>query len=459
MLKKFIGDKAFYKMVLAIAIPIIIQNAITNIVSLVDNVMVGKIGTLPMSGVSIANQLLNVYLLAMFGGINAASLFLAQYAGKKDDQGIKNCFNLKIYISIIVNAVFIIVFIIFGKKLIGSFLDEKNALADNLQTLEYGWTYLVILLFSLFPFGFKEALSSTLRELGETFVPMIASSCAIIINVFLNFVLIFGYLGFPELGIVGAAVATVIARILEFGLVWLLGFKKKNEIVFLQHPFTNVIIDSQLIKNVVYKGSPLLCNEILWSVSLAGISQCYSTRGLDAVAAVTIMNTLNNVYCIVCNAMGVSLGIIIGQILGTGDCEKAKQWNTQIIAFSVFLSTILGTIFFFASPFFSNLYNVSDLIKDMATELLLITAIKLPIQALYMCCYFTLRSGGKTLITFFFDSFSSAFICWPVAFFLAKYTGLTLVQMYIIICLIDVVKGGIGIWLIKSNIWVQSLVN
>lgn len=460
MLKKWIGDKAFYKMVLAIAIPIIIQNAITNIVSLIDNVMVGNVGTLEMSGVSIANQLLNVYTLAMFGGVNAVGLFLAQYAGKKNQQGIKNCFVLKIYISFLINLLFIAIFLFFGKDLIASYLkNPDNSFQDNLATLHYGWTYLVVMLVSLFPFGLKEALASTLRELGQTLIPMSASSIAIVSNAILNYILIFGHIGFPALGIVGAAIATVISRFLELIIIFVFAYRRKQEFTFLIQPWKGLTIDFTLIKNVIKRGAPLAFNEVLWSASIAGITQCYSTRGLEAVAALTILNTLNNVYCIVCNSLGVALSIIVGQILGREEREEAIDTNRKIIVFSLFLSSMLAVIFFYLSPLFPQLYKTSDQIKQLATILLQITALKLPIQAIYMCCYFTLRSGGKTVLTFFFDSFSSAAICWPLAFFLANFTSLPLVSMYVIISLLDLIKAILGIALVKSEIWINTLVS
>lgn len=460
MFKRFIGDKAFYKMVIAITLPLIIQNAVTNLVSLVDNLMIGSVGTLAMSAVSISNQLILIFTLATFGSIASTGIFSAQYAGKKDYQGVKNCMNLKVYISLIISAVFITGFLLFGKGLISSYLDPAtNSAEDILITSDYAWTYMFIMLFSMVPFGLKEAFSSTIRESGETVYPMVASSIALITNAVLNYILIFGKFGLPQLGVVGAALATVISRFVEFGIIVYICIKSKDRFPFLQQPFKNVTITIDLVKNVVIKGAPLVANEVLWSAGIAGINQCYSTRSLIAMAVITIVGTIGNLYSIVCNALGNSISIIVGQALGTGDKEKAMDTDFKMIFFNVCLSLVVGTVCFFISPLFPGLYNTTDEIKSIATVLLQVIAIKLPLQAIYMSSYFTLRSGGKTVITFLFDSGFTCLICWPLAYVLAHFTTMSLTAMYIAVTLTDVIKVMLGLYLVGKGSWVNTLVN
>ena len=207
-LKKLIGDKAFYKSVLTVAVPIMIQNGISNFVSLLDNIMVGQVGTEQMSGIAIVNQLIFVFNLAIFGALSAAGIFGAQFYGCRDHEGVKHAFRYKFYACIALVALGISIFLMFGQELILLYLHDEGGTTQSLdEALRYGKEYLGIMLVGLFPFALEEAYASTLRECGETKVPMLAGIVAVFVNLGLNYLLIFGKLGFPTLGVAGAAIA------------------------------------------------------------------------------------------------------------------------------------------------------------------------------------------------------------------------------------------------------------
>ena len=220
--KKFIGDRKFYKMVMAVAVPIMIQNGITNFVSLLDNIMVGRVGTEQMSGVAIVNQLLFVYYLCIFGGLAGAGIFTAQYFGQKDDEGIRHTFRYKIWIALILTLGAILIFIFGGETLIQVYLNGNCDGGDLQAALMYGKKYLSIMMFGLPAFMLLQVYVCTLRECGETVIPMKAGLCAVFCNLVLDYLLIFGKFGFPQLGVAGAALATVIARYIEalIVIVW-----------------------------------------------------------------------------------------------------------------------------------------------------------------------------------------------------------------------------------------------
>lgn len=220
--RKFIGDKAFYKMVLAIAIPIMIQNGITNFVSLLDNIMIGRIGTEQMSGAAIVNQLIFVYNLCMFGGLAGAGIFTAQYFGQKDHEGVRQTFRYKFWLAVILTVVTALVFLVSGDALIRIYLHGEGSAEEITSTLMYGKQYLYIMLLGLPPFMLGQVYSSTLRECGETVLPMKAGVTAVCVNLVFNYLLIYGKFGFPELGVQGAAIATVLSRYVEvlIILIW-----------------------------------------------------------------------------------------------------------------------------------------------------------------------------------------------------------------------------------------------
>lgn len=459
MLKRYIGDKHFYKVVFTVAAPIVVQNAVSCFVSLLDNIMVGQVGTLPMSGVSVTNQLLNIYNLGIFGSVTSVSLFGAQYAGRKDNDGMRYCLRFKLIISSLVTIAAILLFTLFGNQLIHLFMDSGVNTAEQItETAGYAEQYMRIMLIGLIPFGISQSLSATVRETGETTLPMISSIVAVIVNFCFNLVLIFGYLGFPKLGIAGAAIATVISRFAEL-LILLIGvYRSRDYFVFFQGVFQNFTIPAHLVKEIIKRGTPLVMNELLWSMGIAAIAQCYSTRGLNGVAAYNISNTVQSIFFTVCIGMGTAISIIVGQKLGAGKNEEAVAIDRQIIFLSFCLCVGLGIILYISSPLFPLLYNTSSEVRGLAVELLRIQAVFFPVVAVYNCTYFTLRSGGKTIITFLFDSVSTCLMSFPLAFILTRFTNLDLPQVFTFIQAADLLKVAVGLFLVNRKVWVHNLV-
>ena len=219
MKNRYIGDRAFYRRVFGVAVPIIIQNGITNFVSLLDNIMVGQVGTVPMSGVSIVNQLMFVFNLCVFGASSGAGIFTAQFHGSNDDEGVRYTFRFKFLICIAITVLGCGIFLGGGSGLIGLYLTGEGDASTAAGALSYGLDYLHVMLWGLLPFALTNAYSSTLRETGETVVPMVGGISAVLVNLVLNYVLIFGHFGAPEMGVEGAALATVISRYVELAIV------------------------------------------------------------------------------------------------------------------------------------------------------------------------------------------------------------------------------------------------
>ena len=315
MLKRYIGDRAFYRNVFSIAIPIIIQNGITNFVSLLDNIMVGQVGTIPMSGVSIVNGLLFVFNLCVFGASSGAGIFTAQFYGSQNHEGIRYTFRFKVLSCLLIAVLGNLIFTAGDVLLIGLYLTGEGDAAAAAGAMDYGRQYLQIMLWGSVPFAIANAYSSTLRETGETFIPMIAGIAAVLVNLGLNYVLIFGHFGAPQMGVTGAALATVISRYVELAIVALWTHRNTRKNPFILGADRSVFIPGQLLKDIIIKGMPLLVNEFLWASGMAVLNQCYSTCGLDVVPATNISSTLYNVGSVVFLAMGSAVGIIMGQML------------------------------------------------------------------------------------------------------------------------------------------------
>ncbi len=458
MFKKLIGDKAFYKMVMALTIPIIVQNGITNFVNLLDNIMVGRLGTEQLSGVGIANQLVFVYTLCLFGGLSGAGIFTAQFFGKGDTDGMRYSFRFKLLTATAITVIGGCVLLPFGSELIKLFLTEGDQTGDVALTLAFGREYLQWALISLVPMALTQVYASTLRETGHTVPPMVASCVAVATNGIFNYLLIFGIGPFPALGVVGAAIGTIIARVIELLIVVIWTHAHPAKAPYVQGVYRSVRIPGELLRQITVKSLPLLFNEFLWSSGMTVITQCYSTRGLVAVAAVNIAVTISNVFNIVYMSMGSAVSILVGNQLGAGQIEEARDTDRKIIAFSCVLCLGIGAVMALLAPAFTSIYNVSDEVKLLAARLIMIYAAMMPFNSFAHNCYFTLRSGGKTFITFLFDSAFVWGVSVPVAILLSRFTTLSIIPLFILCVSQDLFKCVIGVCMLKSGQWAQKLV-
>ena len=458
MFRNYIGDKVFYRHVIAVALPIIVQNGIANFVSLLDNIMVGQVGQIPMSGVAIVNQLLFVFYLCIFGATSGAGIFTAQFYGSGDQEGVRHTFRFKLMIGALICLLGIGVFCLAGDSLIRLYLTGEGDQADAESILHYGRDYLLIMLWGLPAFAISNAYASTLRESGETVVPMVASITAVFVNLILNWVLIFGKLGAPAMGVLGAAWATVISRYVELAIVTLWAHSHRDTMPFIQGLYRTMHIPGRLLGRIISKSIPLLVNETLWSTGMAMMNQCYSTRGLDVVPAQQISSTIYNLGSVVFLAMGNAVGIIVGQMLGAGESEeRVRDTDRKLIFASVVSCFFFGTIMALIAPLFPQIYDATDSVKHLATSLICIAAIFLPFNGYTNAAYFTLRSGGQTMVTFLFDSCFVWAFCVPLAFVLSRFTSIPILPLYFICCSTDLVKSLIGAYMIKQGKWIQNL--
>jgi len=457
-IKSYIGDKKFYRSTLAIAVPIMIQNGITNFVNMLDNIMVGRLGTEAMSGVSIVNQFIFVFNLLIFGAVSAAGIFTAQFHGNGDNEGVKHTFRFKFLINTVCALLGIAVFFFFDDALINLFLHESEGVGDLALTLSHGKSYLLIMLIGLIPYSISQVYASTLRETGETVIPMISSIAAMLTNCVLNLLLIFGLLGFPALGVSGAAIATVISRFVELAVLTVYTHTHKEKCLYIVGVYRSIKIPSALFGKIAVKGLPLMLNEFFWSLALTLRNQCYSTRGLDVVAAQNISTTIFNVLNVVYMSLGFAVAVIVGNLLGAGKIDEAKQTDKKLITFSVFSGCLISLIFVILSFIFPYVYNTTDTVRTLASFMMLISAINMPFAAYANSAYFTLRSGGKVMITLLFDSVYMWVIVMPISFILSYLTGVGIHLLFAICQLSEIFKAIFGWILLRRGTWARRLV-
>ena len=459
MLKRYIGDKAFYRRMLTIATPIILQNFITNFVSLLDNVMVGQLSTAQLGGVTIVNNnLLFIFMLTLYGGASGAGIFTTQYFGKGDNEGIRHTFRFKLLISTLLTVAGLAIFLLFDDQLVGLYLQGDGDAAMAADTLYYGKLYLQIMLIGLVPFTITNAYAGTLRECGKTLVPMVAGFVATGVNLCFNYVLIFGHFGAPQLGVAGAAIATVIARFVEMAIVVGWAHAHTKLLPFLKGLYRSLYIPAPLLKSIILKGMPLLVNELGYGLGAAVLNQCYSVCGLAVLPALSISTTIYNLGSVVYRSLGNTVGIITGQMLGASLPEKeVRDSNRKMTAFGVFTGVVFGSLLIALAGIIPKAYNTTSEVRNLATWFIVISSCAMPLQAYIFPVYFTLRSGGKTMITLAFDCGANWLLAIPIAFVLSRFTGLPILFIFAICHSIDIPKCLFGLWLIKRGTWIQNI--
>ncbi len=450
-------NKSFYAMALALAVPLMLQNGITNFVSLLDNLMVGQLSTEQMSGVSIANQLIFVFNLLIFGATSGAGIFTAQFYGKGDVDGIRNSMRYKIVLCAIIATISISLFWFFGKDLISLFLYESDQTGDLTFALEQGNLYLRTALIGMIPFTLSQCYSSTLRETGDAKLPLVAGLIAVAVNMSLNYVLIFGKLGAPALGVAGAAVATAAARVTELCVV-AIGAHRNGKNTYLESLFSRVSLPSpRQVWSMTTRAVPLMVNEGLWAAGTTFLAQCYATRGLAVVAAFNIHTTTYNVLSTAFLAMGIAIGIILGNLLGADKMDEALVASRKLTIFSIAVSGIFIVVQIGLAFLVPNFYNTTQEVKDMAFTFMLIGAGYMPIHCYINGAYFTLRSGGCTGITFIYDCVFIFFVTVPLAYFLSRYTNISGPLLFALVLGSDFFKCIVGHFLVKSRRWMRNI--
>ena len=359
----------------------------------------------------------------------------------------------------LITLITVVLLLFAGDSLIALYLQGDGTAKSAADTLRYGKEYLQIMLPGLIPFMLVQIYASTLRECGQTVLPMKAGVIAVIVNLVFNYILIYGKFGAPVLGVRGAAIATVISRCVEAAIVLIHTHRHREQNPFVEGLYSTLKVPASLTAKIITKGMPLLLNETLWAAGMATLTQCYSIRGLNVIAALNISNTINNIFNIVFIALGESVAIIVGQLLGAGKMKEARDTDNKLIAFSVFSCILVALVMLLPARFFPLLYNTNNEARTLATYFIILTAVFMPQNAFLHASYFTLRSGGRTIITFLFDSVFIWCVSVVIAFLLSHYTALPVVAVYVFVQMGDWIKCVIGFVLVKKGIWLQNIVD
>ncbi|MGN1344194.1 MAG: MATE family efflux transporter [Traorella sp.] len=450
-MNKYFGDRKFNWTVLMVALPIMLQNLVTTSVNLVDSLMVGQLGDGAIGGVAAVNRYYMILNFGTMGFVSAVGIFIAQYYGAKNESKIKESFRISILASYLIIMPFFLVAFFFPEFILRFFTQDEIV-------IQIGIDYLRFACFTYLPLGLSMSYSSAMRCIGQAKYPLYVSVFSVFLNTFLNYCLIFGNFGFPCLGVVGAAIATLIARIIEALILLIISH-------IIQFPFnTNLSqlfqVDSSLTMQIIMKAAPLCLNEILWSAGNAMILRFYGTRGSHVLSGYSISQTSTDMFYTLFSGMAVATTVMVAHQLGANQLKKAKENGYHMIGFSFGVAIIFSCLMFlmnFAVPFLYS--SASEKVIEISRSMICIQAFFFSFYTLYMQNYFIIRAGGDTKSTLIMDGVFMWCITIPTLMIIAYFTSLNIYIMFMIGQAIEVSKLFLSRYILKKEKWLVNLTN
>ncbi len=442
--------KAFYKSLLKVGLPIMIQYFITSSLNLMDSFMIGRLGEETVAALGISNQYFFVFNLILMGVYSGCSVIISQLWGKRDIINIKKVFGISLVLGFSASVVFALLARLFSVEIISIF-DRNNAV------ITLGKSYLEIVCFSYIFMAISSGFGIGSRGVQRTFLPMICSAFALILNVFFNYVFIFGHFNMPAMGVRGAAFATLIARVCEMILILLLVYGRKE---VLNASFKEMLaFNRKFFKDTMKVTTPVIMNELCWGLGAVTYSVIYGYLGTKAIAAFQICGTVQNMFLIVLFAVSNAASVMVGNEVGRDDFEKAKINSNKIIKIVFLLSLFMASALVLSSKHILNLYNISHEVYYNALYMLYITALIMPVR--FVNCLLIigiLRGGGDTSYVLKIEMITMWFIGVPLCAIGALFMKIDVYQIFLLVTLEEVIKCIISVARYKSGNWMKNVV-
>lgn len=442
-------DKEFLSNMLKIALPIMLQNLVASTLNMADTIMVGKLGEIEIAAVGIANQYFFFFSMILIGLCGGCSVFIAQYWGKKDFDNIKRILGLGLVSVLLISIVFMAVGFINPGKIISLF--NKEPIVKDL-----GGKYLFIVLFSYIFTAITFVYSYSLRSIGNTVTPLIVNIAALICNVVFNYILIFGKLGFPALGVEGAAIATLISRVVEAVTLVVLVYKDNG---VLAAKFSELKdLSFEFLKKSYKIIIPVLLNDVLWALASLIYSFVYGHMGTGATAAIQICNTVNNMFMVVTFGMASASVVMIGNSIGEGKEDQTISYAKKFMIISLYVSILLGVILALTAPLIIELFNVSNEVRRSTLIMLYIISLIFLVRFLGMIMIVgILRGAGDARSALIIEGFTMWFIRVPLTILGAFFFKLPVHLVYALAILEEVVKFILALMRLKSRKWINNI--
>lgn len=449
-MKKLFKDREFFVKILTLVIPITLQNLISSSLNMVDNLMIGRLGENSIASVGLVNQYFFIFMLCL-SGINAgAGIFISQFWGKKDVSNIRKMFGLDIVLSTAAAIIFSILGFIFPKAIM-------NIFTNDTMVIDLGIKYLRIISITFIITAITQGYSTLLRCIGVARPPMYASLIGVLTNAFLNWVLIFGNLGLPTLGVAGAAIATSIARLVE--MIYVIISTHRGHKTILSNIGEIMGFNWEFIKVYLRTSSSVIINELLWSLGMTAYSVIYAKIGVSAIASMQIATTINNMFMVLCIGIASAAAVIIGNEIGAGDEELAILYATRLGVLTPIIGLIMGTILWFVAPLITGTFNINEDTLRLTIMVLRIMAVFAPLRFFNVLMIVgVFRGGGDTAYSMWVQLGTVWCFAIPAGYIAAVYFKLSLDKVFFVICLEEVIKVIFEAKRLNSGKWIGNVV-
>lgn len=450
-MKRIFKDKLFFRSILTLVIPITLQNLISSSLNMVDNLMIGKLGEGSIASVGLVNQYFFVFMLCL-SGINAgAGIFMSQFWGRKDVKNIRKMIGLDIILSLIVSILFFIPAFLFPEAIIKIFTDNK-------EVIDLGVQYIKIVSVTFILTSITQTFSTALRCIGIARPPMYGSLIGVLTNAFLNWVLIFGHLGFPALGVAGAAIATSIARFVEMVFVFVAALKTNDVITIKLKEIMN--FNSDFVRVYFKTSSSVIINEMVWSLGVTAYSVIYAKIGISEVASMQIASTINNMFMVLCIGLASAAAIMVGNKIGAGEEESAIDYAFKLGILAPIVGLISGIALWAASPWIVTFFNINKETITMTINVLKIMALFAPLRFFNVLMIVgVFRGGGDTTYSMLVQLGTIWCFSIPAGYIGAVLLNFSLERVFLVICLEEIVKIIFEAKRLHSKKWIKNIVD
>ena len=443
-------DKKFIKTLMLLAIPIILQSLVTASLNLLDNLMIGSLGENEIAAVGISNQFYMLYYYTIMGITLGAGIFMSQFWGKKDVTSIHKFLGISLVVGMISTIFFAILAFFFPEMIMKIFIDENIV-------IEQGVAYLKMVALSYIFTTISLAYAAALRSIGQTKIPMYGSLVGLVFNGILNYIFIFGKFGAPVMGVAGAALGTTVSRFMELAFILFIIYKNKNVVAGKISQLLDFNFD--LVKRYFITATPVVFNDVMWIAGITAYFIAYSKLGINATATMQIANTINNVFNIFGIGIASASAILIGNKIGAGKEEDAKEDAVKISVFGVLVGIIIGILFFVLAPFIAMLFKITPETYNNVIFVLRIMAIVLPLRFFGITQIIgVLRGGGDVMYAIVTELVAVWLIGVPLSFVGAVYFKLPITIVYILVCLEEPFKAIATYPRLRSGKWIKNLV-
>lgn len=447
--KMMARDGIFLKKAVRIALPVAMQGMLNTIVNLVDTVMIGALGATAIAAVGLANKVFFVFTLLVFGIVSGSGVLAAQYWGNGDIKNIKKVVGLALTLAVAASIAFLVPAVVCPEVVMRIFTASEDA-------IQVGAGYLTIVALSYPATAVSNTFVAMLRATGRVKAPVVISSCTIFINIFFNYTFIYGNFGAPAMGAAGAALATLMARLAEALSIILVVYLGKAPVAA---RFKEMFgYSKEFLVQFFSTTSPVIANEFIWGLGTTLYSLAYGRMGNDAVAAITIATTIQDIVTVLFQGLSAATAVIMGNEMGAGKLKRAERYAKNFLILQ-FIVTILGALFCVAIRWqIIGVYNITPEIAESVSRCIIVFALFMPFKMFnYVMVVGILRSGGDTKMCLLLDCSGVWMIGVPMAFLGGLFFGFPIHIVYAMVMLEEVYKAVFGYWRYKQKKWLRNL--